>query len=263
MTKRNKILLLVQLILIVVALNINIWIGLGVIFGFHLFILYGLLSPNSKILGTPACHFKTFKRQVWLTIDDGPDKKITPEILNLLSRYKATATFFIIGKRGKKNIKLLEQIISCGHELANHTHNHRKELFWGLFPKTLNREILQCEDLLTNIRHNKPSKLFRPPVGFGNLFLEGILQKNNLQHIGWSARGFDGKSSSRFDIQNIANQITQNIKPGSIILLHDSQPTSLEVLQRLLVWLAKNNYQTTIPCKSALIKAKANISLSD
>ena len=79
-------------------------------------------------------HFETTQREVWLTIDDGPDPVDTPRLLEILRRFEARATFFVIGERAARFGAELEAIRAAGHEIANHTARHPSATFWCLPP---------------------------------------------------------------------------------------------------------------------------------
>src|SRR5881394_2040718 len=91
------------------------------IFLSHVLLLYPTLRANCQWFGPVMRSFETDKTEVWLTIDDGPSPVHTVAILDLLDRFKARATFFVIGSRAEKYPHLLTEILSRGHEIANHT----------------------------------------------------------------------------------------------------------------------------------------------
>src|SRR5262249_33699363 len=95
------------------------WLALGVLFLSHLLLLYPTLVANSQWWGRVVTQFETSRREVWLTIDDGPDPRHTPLMLALLDEFDAKATFFVIGKRVGQFPHLVEAIHAAGHEVAN------------------------------------------------------------------------------------------------------------------------------------------------
>src|SRR6187200_2212204 len=84
------------------------FLALGVLFLSHLLILFPTLVANCQWWGPVETHFETTKREVWLTIDDGPDPIHTPRMLAILARFEARATFFVIGSRAAKSPRELE-----------------------------------------------------------------------------------------------------------------------------------------------------------
>ena len=109
------------------------WLALGVLFISHLLILYPTLVANCQCWGPVITHFETPRREVWLTIDDGPHPLHTPRVLEILERFGAKATFFVIGKRASEFPDQIEAIRAAGHEIANHTATHPSAT--GAIPK--------------------------------------------------------------------------------------------------------------------------------
>ena len=100
------------------------FLALGVLFVSHLLILCPTLVANCQWWGRVITYFETPRREVWLTIDDGPDPVHTPRMLQILLRFEAKATFFVIGERAAKYPAEMESIRAAGHEIANHTWSH-------------------------------------------------------------------------------------------------------------------------------------------
>src|SRR3954468_2498290 len=98
----------------------NLIVSLAPLFVSHLLLLYATLVPNCESWGPVVTHFKTDAREVWLTIDDGPTPAHTLAILDLLKRFDARATFFVVGERAEQRPHLITEILAQGHTLANH-----------------------------------------------------------------------------------------------------------------------------------------------
>src|SRR5690606_7457875 len=92
--------------------------------------------------------FPTDRRQVWLTIDDGPDPLTTPRVLDLLDAHRARATFFVIGQKAARHPSLIAEITRRGHTLGNHTHNHPLASYWIAGATRTGREIDACNAAL-------------------------------------------------------------------------------------------------------------------
>jgi len=119
------------------------FLALGALFASHLLILFPTLVANCQWWGPVVTHFDTTRREVWLTIDDGPDPLDTPRLLEILRRFEARATFFVIGERAARFGEELEAIRAAGHEIANHTARHPSATFWCLGRKRIEEEIDQ------------------------------------------------------------------------------------------------------------------------
>ena len=84
-------------------------------------IVYPAIRANCQWFGPVVTRFRTPEKAVWLTIDDGPHPEDTLELLKLLKKHNARATFFVIGERVQKYPELARAILNEGHTLANHT----------------------------------------------------------------------------------------------------------------------------------------------
>jgi peptidoglycan/xylan/chitin deacetylase (PgdA/CDA1 family) len=217
--------------------------------GTKFLIIYPALRANCCWFGQVVTRFRTQKKTVWLTIDDGPHPEDTPQLLKLLKRHNAQATFFVIGRQVQKYPELARAILRDGHTLANHTQTHPVLFFWSFLETRLTREIDQCNQALREATGERP-RWFRAPAGMANLFLHFLLCDRNMKLIGWSARGFDGLFHNT---QAMANRICKSIRPGAIILLHEGRrdrqgrPINLILAESVLIRLATEGYIFTVP----------------
>lgn len=225
-------------------------LALLVIFASHMTVLYPTLRPTSQWLGRVVTSFHTTEKEVWLTIDDGPDAD-SDEFLALLARHEALATFFVRGDRLTQHDVVARRIRAAGHELANHSATHPSASFWVLGPRRIAQEIDGCDALIRAIdRDRRP--LFRAPVGMKNPFVHPLLAKRGMQLIAWSARGFDGVKSS--SPREVAARIRRDVRPGAIVLLHQGRPShSVEVLALVLDDLTEAGYRCVIPDASRFL----------
>jgi peptidoglycan/xylan/chitin deacetylase (PgdA/CDA1 family) len=219
------------------------FLALGALFLSHLLILYPTLLANCQWWGPVLTHFETQEREVWLTIDDGPDPIHTPRLLEILQRFDAKATFFVIGRRAAKFPAELEGIHAAGHEVANHTATHPGATFWCLPPGRIAQEIDRC---------GISSRYFRAPVGMKNFFVHPALARRNMALVGWTVRGLDTVSK---DADAVAARILSKVRPGAIILLHEGHRSATDpdfhprCLERTLVGLTNANYRCVLPQK--------------
>ncbi len=172
---------------------------------------------------------------VYLTFDDGPTPEITPFVLELLERYDAKATFFCIGQNVSDNPALFESIIAKGHAVGNHTHDHPNG--WATPLRAYLQNVRQCEGALAD---SNRGKLFRPP--YGKLTPSQFREIKNAGYriIMWDvlSADFDTSVTPEQCLQNVL----RNIRPGSVVIFHDSQkaapnlrhalPATLEFLKK-------------------------------
>lgn len=191
------------------------------------------LGPNWTRLPAGAAA----RKEIALTIDDGPDPEVTPRVLDLLDRHGVKATFFCIGERAARHPDICRMIASRGHEIENHSQHHFHH-FSVMGPRALRREILTAQETLASVAGRAPL-FFRAPAGLRNLFLEPVLARLGLRLAAWTRRGFDTRSGNP-DV--VHSRLVRGVKPGAILLLHDSncartasgEPVILAVLPRLI-----------------------------
>ena len=125
---------------------------------------YGAVYPRAQLFGSTICRTNS-RRKLAITFDDGPNPAITPQLLDLLDRYQAKATFFVIGRFVRECPDLVKETAARGHLIGNHTEAHRN-LTW-LSPSQVTVELRLCHHAITNAV-GAPAKWFRPPYGFRN-----------------------------------------------------------------------------------------------
>ena len=182
---------------------------------------------------------------VYLTFDDGPTPEITEWVLEQLDLHQAKATFFCIGKNIEAHPFLFEKLQQKKHATGNHTFNHLNG--WKVTTNEYNYNASLCATSIKNHsikNHNLGIKLFRPP--YGKIKRQ---QAKNLRNQGYKIIMWDVLSAD-FDQaitkENCLKNVTSNIKPGSIIVFHDSVKAfkNLEyALPKVLEYLDKNGFQ--------------------
>ncbi len=213
----------------------------------HALILYPTLRPNVQWLGPVITRFATSRKEVWLTIDDGPTED-TRAVLDLFEAHGVKATFFVKGTLVEQHPELAREIAQRGHTLGNHSHTHPSGSFWCLPPGRVASEIDGCNRALAPIANAQP-RWFRAPVGMKNFTVHPALAKRAMRLIGWTARGFDAVLS---DPDEIVGRILPHLTPGAIIVLHQGRPHSLRVLERVIVALKERGYAFVIPSDDQL-----------
>jgi len=236
----------------------NLALALAPILLSHLLLLYATLVPNCQWWGPVIRSFETTGKEVWLTIDDGPSPAHTLKFLDLLDQFQARATFFVVGQRAEEHPHLITEILSRGHEIANHTYTHPSGTFWAAPPGRIMAELDRCAEMLRTAP-DRPARFFRAPAGLKNLFVHPELDRRGLQLIGWTVRGLD---TVKRDPEAVAARILEGSKGGAILVLHeghrvaknpDFNPRCLELtLERL----AAGGYQCVIPAPEQLRASK-------
>jgi peptidoglycan-N-acetylglucosamine deacetylase len=223
----------------------------------HLGLTAAGLWPRSRWLGpnwTALPPSSVERREVALTIDDGPDPDVTPAVLAALERGAARATFFCVGERVMRYPELAQEITRRGHTIENHTQRHRHD-FSLLGPNGMQAEIAAAQESIERTVGAAP-RFFRAPAGLRNPFLDPVLWRMQLELASWTRRGFDTVSRSPDDVYR---RLSHGMRAGDILLLHDGHAARaangaaviLEVLPRLLDALASRAL-TTVTLRAAL-----------
>lgn len=181
------------------------------------------------------------RKVVYLTFDDGPIPGITPWVLELLKKEDIKATFFCVGENVQKYPEIYNQIIEGGHSFGNHTFSHWQGLKND--DQVFFRNIEKAGEYID-------SDLFRPPHGWLKLSQYNFL-KNKYRIIMWDLISCDYDHSTR--PENVLKNVTDFVRPGSIITFHDSikaQNNLLKALPLSIKWLKEQGYQfEAIPYK--------------
>lgn len=213
----------------------------------HLGLAAAGLVPRSRLLGPNWVTLPMNGGEaagVAITVDDGPDPEVTPQVLSQLAERGARATFFCVGARVERYPDLAREIVDRGHDIENHSQRHRHD-FSLMGPKSMSAEISQAQDSIFRVTGSRP-RFFRAPAGLRNPFLDPILTRLQLRLASWTRRGFD---TVRGDSAAVYRRLAQPLRGGDILLLHDGnaarsrngKPVILEVLPRLLDTLAERN----------------------
>ena len=175
--------------------------------------------------------------EVAITIDDGPDPAVTPQVLAQLDAARAPATFFCVGERVQRHADLAREIVRRGHSIENHSQRHRHD-FSLLGPAGMRAEIALAQDGISRAVGSAP-RFFRAPAGLRNPFLDPVLNGLSLKLATWTRRGFDTVNGNA---EIVYRRLATNLRAGDILLLHDGhaardsagRPVILEVLPRLI-----------------------------
>jgi peptidoglycan/xylan/chitin deacetylase (PgdA/CDA1 family) len=185
--------------------------GLG-----YLFCYGGLEGPIDWAMDT-VTHASRDRRRVALTFDDGPDPRRTPALLDALADLGAPATFFLLGKQVDAHPALAARIAREGHELGNHTYNHR------YLPLARSRSVaheLAATDASIARATGVVPTLARPPYGGRSPRNVRVFAQRSKRLVLWDVNSFDWKGAPA---DAIARRVVERTRPGSIILMHEAR----------------------------------------
>lgn len=220
------------LLLLVVATQEWLWAAAAVLLSQLMLMSVGLW-PRSTCLGANLVRLPTGSAQrgeMAITIDDGPDPLITPQVLAILAQHGARATFFCIGSRAAAHPQLCRSILAAGHRVENHGARH-PTLVSLSGPAGWRHEILDGQNILQRITGQTPH-FYRPVAGLRNLFLDPVLHGSGLRLASWTRRGFDTRER---DPQKVLRRLTHQLAAGDILLLHDGNAARTTADEALIV----------------------------
>lgn len=181
------------------------------------------------------CRCTTREKVVALTFDDGVDRELTPQVLDVLRDYGVEACFFVVGDR--VDAEVLQRMDREGHIIGNHTLHHSGLSPFDAVDKMVD-DAAGCDDAIRSATGHSP-RLFRPPFGVSNPRIGEMVRRRGYIVIGWSIRSFDTRKGSR---HAVAERIAKQLHPGAVILLHDNREGAPELLRDLLELLKKEGY---------------------
>lgn len=153
-----------------------------------------------------------------LTFDDGPDDIYTPQLLDLLKKYRVKASFFVVGSKVKKHPEVIKRMNNEGHTIGIHHYNHISS--WILSPFQLKEQLKMTEKAIMECT-NEGVTFYRPPWGHFNLFTPFVTKRYKV--IIWSDIFGDWKVEKGKN--GLLDQLRNATEMGSIILLHDCGET--------------------------------------
>jgi peptidoglycan-N-acetylglucosamine deacetylase len=168
--------------------------------------------------------------RVLLTFDDGPNRAVTPRVLERLDRYGARGVFFVVGHQVERSPELVPLIVSHGHLVGNHTYQHRNDRDpWFL---EYLQDLRRCQTIVAE--HGPVPRLFRPPRGHLSFTTLAASQLLGLRMIHWSLNVRDWTCHSHEDAIAAAEALERQVVAGQIIDLHDGNPFILDLLDHAL-----------------------------
>lgn len=211
------------------------------------------LSPDVISLRTPGAaalprssedHFfaRSTSAVVALTFDDGPQPVFTPQVLDVLERYGVPATFFCIGSQVQKYPEIVRRTFEEGNDIGNHTWSH--PYLTTLSPDAIRWQLSSTSAVIEQATGVEPT-LFRPPYGATNATVRSIAAQLGLVQAEWT---IDTRDWQRPGVTTIVSTVFNEVRPGSIILLHDGggdRSQTVQALPRIIRGLQQRGFTFT------------------
>lgn len=170
---------------------------------------------------------------VALTFDDGPSRGQTSRVLDILAEHEVKATFFLVGQQVRAQPGLARRIVREGHQVANHTYAHRR--LSALDRKQVRREVLQGRNAIRDVTGVRTA-WFRPPYGAVDREAWDELEHIDQRVVLWDV---DPRDWARPGTGRIVDDVVSNVKPGSVVLLHDGGVDRRQTMAALPVIISR------------------------
>lgn len=219
---------------------VSLWLYIGILLAVISVLTWGSIRIQADFYLRSVCSGDRNIRAVSLTFDDGPDGLVTPMVLDILKENKVKAAFFVIGSKAEKHPEILERIDREGHIIGGHSYSHH--FFFDLFSsRRMKREIKRTAEVVFDITGNH-IRLFRPPYGVTNPTVARVVKELKLTSVGWSLRS---KDTMIQDNSVLLKRIQTRLKPGDVLLMHDSKAWTVNLLKALLKYIRDKGYTVT------------------
>jgi peptidoglycan/xylan/chitin deacetylase (PgdA/CDA1 family) len=173
-----------------------------------------------------------------LTFDDGPDKKLTPRLLDLLAQHHIHATFFVVGENAAQYPEILQRAAREGHEIGNHSWSHPN--FGKMSEESVRSQVSRTEEAITNATGARPT-LLRPPYGSVTTRQKRWLHDElGYEIILWDVDPLDWKNPGP---SVVTNRILKETRAGSIVLSHDIHAQTIEAMPQILNELEEKGFK--------------------
>jgi peptidoglycan/xylan/chitin deacetylase (PgdA/CDA1 family) len=189
-----------------------------------LLMTYAVRGRSSSLFGPSVWHGPRDKKQLALTLDDGPSET-TLQILELLDVFSIRATFFQCGQNVERLPAISKQVLEAGHEIGNHTYSHPR--LPGCPAARIREEISRTQQAILSATGVRP-RLFRAPYGARWFGLRAALREHGLTGVMWTVIGYDWD----WEAAEIADYVLSHVSNGGILCLHDGDRTAVRVDRR-------------------------------
>jgi peptidoglycan/xylan/chitin deacetylase (PgdA/CDA1 family) len=203
---------------------------------------YWLMNSRTvQVLGDHVSRVDTTRKVVAITFDDGPSEIYATQILADLRRYDARATFYVIGAAASEHPVALRSLVTARQEIGNHTYSHRRLVF--VSTGTAADEVSSADAVIRAAGYRGPINV-RPPYAKKLLSLPWGLRAHGRITVMWDLEP-DSLEGIRDDAQAMTRYVVDNVRPGSIVLLHpwaEGNAATRQALPEILAALQGSGY---------------------
>ncbi|GAA0583728.1 polysaccharide deacetylase family protein [Streptomyces crystallinus] len=185
-------------------------------------------------------------RGVNITIDDGPDPRWTPQVLDLLREYGVKATFCMVGTQAQAHPDLVKKVVAAGHRLCDHSVSHNTAMD-KRDQAYQSKQILDAERMITEASGGVRPMYYRAPGGAFTPYSRELAASRGMRPLGWNV---DSKDFERPGTNAIVATVERELHNGPTLLFHDAggdRTQTVQALRRILPWLKEQGYAFGFP----------------
>lgn len=197
-------------------------------------VIIGIRTSHGSRADTVDC---AAVKCVALTFDDGPSP-YTDRLLEILKANDAKATFFMIGNKVAANPAGAKRVAEAGMEIGSHTWEHPNML--AIPPQDVAAQFAKANDAIAAATGRTPT-LYRPAGGLSNDMVRATAAQFGLAEILWDVIPFDWYNDS--DTAATRHMLMTQIKPGSVVLFHDTYSSTVDLVEQFIPVLKANGYR--------------------
>lgn len=194
------------------------------------------VSASASEKKLPIYSVETQEKKVAITFDAAWTNQDTDELIEILKKHNAKATFFIVGDWAEKFPESVKAFYDAGHTIANHSDTHKA--FSKCSREEIKEEIINCNEKLENITGEKVTLLRAPSGDYTDESLE-VTESLNMHMIQWDNDSLD---YTGLTVDEIVSRVTSRAHNGSIILFHNGVDTTATALDKILTELENQGY---------------------
>ena len=206
-------------------------------FAISLSVVYEVVSTTSQNRLLPIYSVETEEKKIAITFDAAWSAEDTDDLIDILKKHSASATFFVVGDWVNKNPEAVKKLFENGHEIGNHSDTH--PAYSKLSRNEIKIDIKNCNKKIEAITKTK-TKLCRAPSGdYDNKSIE-VCDDLGMKMIQWDVDSLDWKLLS---VDEMYNRVVNKVQNGSIILFHNGVENTPEALDKILSKLKADCYE--------------------
>lgn len=186
-----------------------------------IFLVHSIIPTYyNKLLNKDVLKNMTRENEIALTFDDGPDKRYTEKLLDVLKENDIKAMFFVVAKNAEKEPEIIKRMLRENHIVGLHSLEHKNA--WLYSYNYVKKDFMESVNIMKNL--GVDINYYRPPWGHTNIFSNLFVKKYNLKMTLWDVMAEDWSKDSTVEI--IINKLMSRTKEKSIICLHDAGENS-------------------------------------